>query len=1128
MKPITLRKRSKSTSSNANDGNNETASKSPLANAPEIHPVRSKKSHLRPTELLSPHRHSRLFDSDEASNDNAEDEEVSLGLNDSTLDADSLAAPQSEDPDASSDSGKHDKGLLSGFLSIAQNVGNQLTSITSTTDAHKDEVIPAAIDSKKIESQEAIATTSHGSQLSENLSSIKDIKFKAVKADSPVNTLGNGNLSLNDFSRSPGHGNQQKHSPIALNIPIPGSIDANIAMPRVDAVDNDGNSSRVASGTNKFIQNLSVAVNVAGGLGSANLLDSQATLQEKLQKVEQQQKAGVKFSMSDRTIPNDAIMTPNRLDYSNANILSTAPTDASSLLSSAKNSPVNKRFSQGAIDFPLRSISPKRFSSLREVPKSNRSVDDIKRGKSFTFPKKSSYFEESLSNPNLSVAGGRSRSSSRTSSLGGNLSSKTSNNLVVPSTINGKRSELSFASERKQREFHSTFKRIPQTENLYVDYVCALSKDILLQGKMYVSENYISFNSNILGWVTNISVPLEEIVQIEKRTTAGFIPNALSIQTLHQRYFFTSFISRDNTFDFITMLWNHVVRGANFSSSGSINEDDSEEYSDSDETENDSSSSGYDSDSGLQDSDLDELSDMDDMTSSMDESEEEPKAVDTNDNNAVVTTNNNNANESSGLPLKLSRIRGKSFSRKEDKKSKDKNISNTKVNDNNNGSNEETSNVKAPSSGGGGGDDDELGTLPILGATKHAPTTSPWVKKPNETEIQSVVFPAPPGTIFSLLFGENDNTFATSLIQKQKNIDIGEISPYSKNPESGLKERKYSYTKPLSAPVGPKQTRCNITETIEKLDVDNEGQIQVLQVTHSPDVPSGNSFLVNTRFYMTWAKNNGTLVQIITFIEWSGKSWIKGAIESGTISGQKESIEILVNSINEELASRMTSGKSRKKSKTKTKSRKPKPSSKVKTPISTPTKELAANEGIFSNIYGVIDSILDSIPIPLIPKDFKTPIVLFLLFLFLLPTIFRGLFGSRASYGDRDYISTYSTADGEFTVIPPMQRLYSNGNLRNELQVNVWDWIEAKVNKEELSNEIEDSKDDESIGFAWREKYYDNSLSDSQKEYLSKVVKNRKSQELSKKYSKQELAEYVRLNEMRIDELKKMLSDMKS
>ena len=217
-----------------------------------------------------------------------------------------------------------------------------------------------------------------------------------------------------------------------------------------------------------------------------------------------------------------------------------------------------------------------------------------------------------------------------------------------------------------------------------------------------------------------------------------------------------------------------------------------------------------------------------------------------------------------------------------------------------------------------------------------------------------------------------------------------------------------------------------------------------------------------------------------------------------------------------------------KKSKTKTKSRQPKPSSKVKTPISTPTKELAANEGIFSNIYGVIALILDLIPIPLIPKDFKTPIVLFLLFLFLLPTIFRGLFGSRASYGDRDYISTYSTADGEFTVIPPMQRLYSNGNLRNELQVNVWDWIEAKVNKEELSNEIEDSKDDESIGFAWREKYYDNSLSDSQKEYLSKVVKNRKSQELSKKYSKQELAEYVRLNEMRIDELKKMLSDMKS
>src|ERR1700694_377468 len=38
-----------------------------------------------------------------------------------------------------------------------------------------------------------------------------------------------------------------------------------------------------------------------------------------------------------------------------------------------------------------------------------------------------------------------------------------------------------------------------------IDYSCALSKEILVQGRMYVSEHYICFNSNIFGWVTNVN-----------------------------------------------------------------------------------------------------------------------------------------------------------------------------------------------------------------------------------------------------------------------------------------------------------------------------------------------------------------------------------------------------------------------------------------------------------------------------------------------------------------------------------------------------------------------------------------------------------------------------------------------
>lgn len=37
------------------------------------------------------------------------------------------------------------------------------------------------------------------------------------------------------------------------------------------------------------------------------------------------------------------------------------------------------------------------------------------------------------------------------------------------------------------------------------DYSCALQRDILLQGRLYLSENWICFYSNIFRWETLVS-----------------------------------------------------------------------------------------------------------------------------------------------------------------------------------------------------------------------------------------------------------------------------------------------------------------------------------------------------------------------------------------------------------------------------------------------------------------------------------------------------------------------------------------------------------------------------------------------------------------------------------------------
>ena len=42
-------------------------------------------------------------------------------------------------------------------------------------------------------------------------------------------------------------------------------------------------------------------------------------------------------------------------------------------------------------------------------------------------------------------------------------------------------------------------------ERLIVDYSCALQRDILLQGRIYVTQNYLCFYANIFRWETLVN-----------------------------------------------------------------------------------------------------------------------------------------------------------------------------------------------------------------------------------------------------------------------------------------------------------------------------------------------------------------------------------------------------------------------------------------------------------------------------------------------------------------------------------------------------------------------------------------------------------------------------------------------
>ena len=123
-----------------------------------------------------------------------------------------------------------------------------------------------------------------------------------------------------------------------------------------------------------------------------------------------------------------------------------------------------------------------------------------------------------------------------------------------------------------------------------------MQREILIQGRLYISENHICFHANIFGWITDVStqsgsfqilfssslvshlrllflptfkslnqvtnnksqqlsIPIYEITALEKRMTAFVIPNAIQITTRQAKYTFASFLSRDTTFDVIYNIW---------------------------------------------------------------------------------------------------------------------------------------------------------------------------------------------------------------------------------------------------------------------------------------------------------------------------------------------------------------------------------------------------------------------------------------------------------------------------------------------------------------------------------------------------------------------------------------------
>lgn len=430
----------------------------------------------------------------------------------------------------------------------------------------------------------------------------------------------------------------------------------------------------------------------------------------------------------------------------------------------------------------------------------------------------------------------RHRGSSTGNTLNGIASASTS--TLAPSAalqsqrLNG--TGFAVAPPKRNKDFHNLFKSVPEDDYLIEDYSAALQKEILLHGRLYVSEGHLCFSSNILGWVTNLVISFDEVVSVEKKSTAVLFPNAIVIQTLYARNVFASFLSRDSTYDLIIGIWK--ISHPNLKSSlngvtldGSGGTGDKTEKAESVPSEDGSS---QDSDDEVYDEDAED----DDGVGSFIEAGE------------GSVTGSEAGSVAADTTRKVSGAVSQAYG----------------------GGGDTADAAKAAAAGGAAAAQD------FPGSVAHAPTECGDNDQHYDKLLIDTTIQAPLGKVYSLMFGPASGVFMRKwLVEDQKSADL-QMEDDKKGLGEDTKTFNYSYIKPLNAPVGPKQTKCNISMTLEQFDL--EKAISVQCSTSTPDVPNGSIFLTKTRYCLMWGPGNSTRLIMTFTVEWSGKSWLKGKI----------------------------------------------------------------------------------------------------------------------------------------------------------------------------------------------------------------------------------------------------------
>ncbi|KAG0236960.1 hypothetical protein BGW42_002173 [Actinomortierella wolfii] len=512
-------------------------------------------------------------------------------------------------------------------------------------------------------------------------------------------------------------------------------------------------------------------------------------------------------------------------------------------------------------------------------------------------------------------------------------------NMTRPSSINSTKSNFKHAQLAHSRRL------CLHNYEYMADYGCALQKEILVQGRLYISENHVCFNANIFGWVTNLVIAFSEITAIEKRLTAFVIPNAISIVTTTNTkgHFFASFLSRDSAYDLLMAAWRKSFPCAANAPTNGNNAYFRQNRSNL--TLENGNGSGGGSGTGAEDND-----DGEDANSFI--SARGPSA-DSRRNRHRRTFSNNSQNwtadeaeyddiddperlQSGGANLRrrnskravvrkilkdsapstsskrTGRVRSVSelppppshfeTGRRESVGSARPSLDNS-------------SNLDAPTPGR-----PRAGTEALMppnthpGAKKHPSKSASVTQKPAVREATTCAcskdgkhysgtymnetYPGTVEAMWKLLFDSDFNkSFLTNDVMKGADVQEEAWKPSPDNTQTKVTR----YTKWLGMPIGPKTTKATLTDVCEHKDFND--YVTCVTTTSTPDVPSGSCFATKNRTCISWAGPNLVRVVVTGAVEFSKSTWIKGTIEKGAADGMGTHYRELAQAIRKHIAS---------------------------------------------------------------------------------------------------------------------------------------------------------------------------------------------------------------------------------